>query len=78
MDMPAGAACFVPALQQLPAPSLCVVGRCATLASALVPDREPWLDTDTETSTPTPTLGAEMSTIPPCTFTETFGTLTLT
>ncbi len=38
MDPPAGATCFVPALQQLPAPSLCVVGGCAALASALVPD----------------------------------------
>ena len=38
MDLLAGATRFVPALQQLPALSLCVVGGCAELASALVPD----------------------------------------
>jgi hypothetical protein len=75
-ELSAGATCFDPALQQLLEPSFCVVGCRAALASASVPEREPWLDTDTETSTLT--LGTETSTIPPCTFTETLGMPTLT
>lgn len=73
-DSSAGATCFAPAVQQVLEPSFCVVGCCAALASAFVPEGEPWLDTDTATSTP----GTERSTIPPWTFTVTFGTLTPT